>query len=282
MTEISISMSVLVENTVMQEELRAEHGFAVWLETPHGAILWDTGQSPLCIENSRKMGVQIEHATGIALSHGHYDHTGGLSAILVLNPHVTVYGHTDCFVQRYVRIRDNFHSMKPIGSPIVKKVVESKCQSLKLNQQPFEIVPGIFLTGEIPRITEYENTGGDFYLDVDCTVKDTIIDDQALFFETSQGIVILLGCAHAGVINTINHVVKFTGNNRIYAVLGGMHLLHASDERLEKTANTLEKYDVQMIGPCHCSGEIAKAFFRARFPGRIISCSTGTHITFKV
>ena len=282
MTKNTISLSILVENTVSQEGLRAEHGFSVWIETPHGNILWDTGQSPLFLENARKMGVQIENVSCIALSHGHYDHTGGLSAILSLNSRVRVCGHSDTFIQRFIKNQDSVYSVRPIGSPIVKQIVQSKCQLLELNCQPSEIVPGVFLTGEIPRITECEDTGGDFYLDVDCTISDPIIDDQALYFESSKGVIVLLGCAHAGVINTLNHIAKLTGKNQVYAVLGGMHLLQASDERLEETANTLTKYDVQMIGPCHCSGERAKTLFRSLFPGRMIDCTTGAHFKFEI
>jgi len=280
MTKNTISLSVLVENTVSQEGLRAEHGFSVWIETPRGNILWDTGQSSLFIENARKMGAQIENVSCIALSHGHYDHTGGLSDILALNPRVHVCGHSDMFIQRFIRTQDSIYSVRQIGSPVVKEIVQSKCQSLELNCQPSEIVPGVFLTGEIPRITDCEDTGGDFYLDVDCTIPDLIIDDQALYFESSKGVIVLLGCAHAGVINTLNHIAKLTGKNQVYAVLGGMHLLQASDERLEKTANALAKYDVQMIGPCHCSGDRAKALFRSRFPDRLVECSTGSRFTF--
>jgi 7,8-dihydropterin-6-yl-methyl-4-(beta-D-ribofuranosyl)aminobenzene 5'-phosphate synthase len=280
MSEKSVSLSVLVENTVSQEDLRAEHGFSVWLETPCGNVLWDTGQSSLFFENAQKMGVEIEKVSCIALSHGHYDHTGGLSTILGLNSQVRVCGHPDLFIQRFVRTRDRAFSEKSIGSPIVKEVVQTKCQSLELNRQPFEIIPGVFLTGEIPRTTHCENTGGDFFLDVECAFRDPIVDDQALYFETTRGIVVLLGCAHSGVINTIEYIGKLTGKDRLYGVMGGMHLLEASDERLEETAHALAKYDVQMIGPCHCTGERAKTLFRSLFPERMIDCATGKGLTF--
>jgi len=280
MKEKSISLSVLVENTVTQEELRAEHGLSVLIETPYGQILWDTGQSPLFIENARKMGIQIENISCIALSHGHYDHTGGLSAILVLNPRIKVYGHPDIFVQRFTRNRSSVQSVRPIGSPIVKEIVQLKCQSLELNRQPSEIVPGVFLTGEIPRIIEYEDTGGDFFLDIACTKNDPIIDDQALYIESSQGIVVLLGCAHSGVVNTLNHVSKLTRQEKIFAVLGGTHLFGASKERLDATAEAFSRYDVQVIGPCHCTGLKAITYLKSQFPERVVECSTGSHYTF--
>jgi 7,8-dihydropterin-6-yl-methyl-4-(beta-D-ribofuranosyl)aminobenzene 5'-phosphate synthase len=282
MSEKSVSLSILVENTVSQEDLRSEHGFSLWLETPWGNVLWDTGQSTLFLENAQKMGVEIGKVSCVALSHGHYDHTGGLSAILMVNPHVSIFGHPEIFIQRFVKTFDHGCFIKPISSPISKEFVQAKGKVLKLNSQPSEIIPGVFLTGEIPRTTKYEDTGGNFFLDVECIVRDPIMDDQALYFETSFGIVVLLGCAHSGVVNTINYIAKLTGKDRIYAVIGGMHLLNASDERLEETAHMLEKYDVQMICPCHCTGERAKTLFRMMFHGRVVDCSTGMHFTLSL
>ena len=280
MSEKSVALSILVENTVSQEDLRSEHGLSICLETPLGNVLWDTGQSSLFLENAQKMGVEIGKVSYVALSHGHYDHTGGLSAILMLNPHTSIFGHPDIFIQRFVKTCDHGCFIKPIGSSVIKEFVRARCKALVLSSQPSEIIPGVFLTGEIPRTTKCEDTGGNFFLDVECTVRDPIMDDQALFFETSHGIVVLLGCAHSGVINTINHVAKLTDKDSIYAVIGGMHLLSASDERLEETAHVLEKYDVQMICPCHCTGERAKTLFRMMFPGRMVDCSTGRRFTF--
>lgn len=279
----SVSMSVVVENTVSREGLRAEHGFSVWLEAPYGNVLWDTGQSSLFLENACKMGVEIEKISCAALSHGHYDHTGGLSAILSVNPSIRVFGHPDMFIQRFVKNQDRGNSfIKSIGSPITKEIVEAKCSKLSFTSGPTEIIPGVYVTGEIPRVTQCEDTGGDFFLDVACAVPDPIVDDQALYFHTSRGIMVLLGCAHSGVINTIDYIAHLTGENRIYGVIGGMHLLEASDARLEETAGAFVKYDVRMIGPCHCTGQRAKTLFGTRFPERTIKCATGTRLAFEV
>jgi 7,8-dihydropterin-6-yl-methyl-4-(beta-D-ribofuranosyl)aminobenzene 5'-phosphate synthase len=280
MSEKSVSLSILVENTVAQKDLGAEHGFSAWLETPHGTVLWDTGQSSLFLENARKMGVEIENVSSVALSHGHYDHTGGLSEILALNPDVRVFGHPDMFIQRFVKTYNPGYFIRSIGSPITNKKFYTKCKTFKLSSQPSEIIPGVFLTGEIPRTTKCETTCGDFFLDAECTVRDPIVDDQALYFETSRGIVVLLGCAHSGVINTLEYVAKLAGGNRIYGVMGGMHLIEASDERIEETAYALSKYHVQIIGPCHCTGERAKTMFGSLFHERMIDCATGRSFTF--
>ena len=280
MIDKTISITVLVENTVGRQDLKAEHGLSFWIETEDGKLLWDTGQSGLLINNAQKLGITLNLLKHIALSHGHYDHAGGLLEILKMAPHAHVYGHPDLFVQRFIKNRNAVYSVEPVSSPMEKDIVKERCESLVLSLDPVEILPGIFTTGEIPRETSFEDTGGDFFLDVACTKRDPIIDDQALYIESSQGIIVLLGCAHSGVVNTLNYVSELTRQVKVFTVLGGMHLLMASKERLEATADAFARYDVHVNGPCHCTGLKAIKYLRSRFPDRFVECSTGSRFTF--
>ena len=167
-----------------------------------------------------------------------------------------------------------------IGSPVKKDFIEKRCKSLNLSPDPVTILPGIFTTGEIPRKTDFEDTGGDFFLDISCTKCDLINDDQALFIESSQGIIVILGCAHSGVVNTLNYISELTHQSKIFAVFGGMHLLQASKERLDATAEAFARYDVRIIGPCHCTGLKAITYLRSCFPDRFVDCSTGSRFSF--
>jgi len=275
-----INITVLVENTVNLEDLKSEHGLSFWIETEDGNILWDTGQTVLLINNAQKLGIPLQSTTHIALSHGHYDHTGGLLEVLKLAPHARVFGHPVMFIERFSRHEKVPNSIKTVSIPFVKHIVEKRCNSLSLNADPVEIHSGIFITGEIPRETDFEDTGGDFFIDVACTKSDPIVDDQALYIESSQGIVVILGCAHSGVVNTLNYISKLSGQKKIFAVLGGMHLLRASKERLEATADAFAQYNVQVIGPCHCTGLKAITYLRSRFPDRFVECSTGSRFAF--
>ena len=280
MNERGISLTVLIENTVNRRGLKAEHGFSVWIETEHGNLLWDTGQDDLLLSNAQQLGKSIKSTSSIVLSHGHFDHTGGLYEVLKLAPHAQLFGHQNILLQRYSCNKKKQNSVKSIGIPFAKKDIEEIKKRLTLTPAPVDILPGIFATGEIPRETEFEDTGGSFFLDEACTEIDLITDDQALCIECSQGLIVILGCAHSGVVNTLNYVAKLTQGKRIFAVIGGMHLLHASKNRLEATAEAFTRYDIQEIGPCHCTGIKAVKYLRSKFPDRCVECSTGSQFNY--
>ncbi|MFC1509231.1 MBL fold metallo-hydrolase, partial [Candidatus Omnitrophota bacterium] len=148
-----ITVTVLVENTVSQQDLKAEHGLSFWIETADGNILWDTGQSGLFVSNAQKLGIPLQSTTHIVISHGHYDHTGGLLEVLKQAPHAHVFGHPDMFIQRFSLHSKKPNSITPIGMPFLQHIVEQRCKSLNLNSESVEILPGISTTGEIPRKT---------------------------------------------------------------------------------------------------------------------------------
>ena len=143
-----------------------------------------------------------------------------------------------------------------------------------------EIVPGVWVTGPIPRRNEFEDTGGHFFLDRIGRQADPIPDDQALWLDTQKGTVVVLGCAHAGVVNTLDHVCELSGRPTVHAVIGGMHLGKASAARLEETAKALERREVRVIAPCHCTGDEAVRFLQQRLPGRVTECAGGHVLTF--
>jgi Metal-dependent hydrolases of the beta-lactamase superfamily II len=127
-----------------------------------------------------------------------------------------------------------------------------------------------------------EDTGGYFWQDSQHDQVDLLLDDQALFIDAPEGLVVVLGCAHAGVINTLNYIAKITGKDKFYAIIGGMHLLNASRDRLQATAETLTKYDLQIIGANHCTGIAAIAFLWHELAGKCRSCSVGTRLSFGI
>jgi len=271
----SIGITVLVENTTTSGNPRGEHGLSVWVETEHGAVLWDTGQSGLFLENARTLGIPVETVRHIALSHGHYDHTGGLMDILSFGGSPVIHAHPGILTDRFGAGKGTGGKARPIGIPFPRGRIEEAGGRLALSREREEILPGVFTTGEIPRTTDFEDTGGRFYLDDDLSVPDPITDDQSLVIETGEGLVLLLGCCHAGLVNTLTFVAE-TWNTRNFAlVAGGMHLLNADEERLRKTVSELRRFTIKSLRPGHCTGWRAVCTLASAFPGAAEPISVG-------
>ena len=266
-------------NNVMPKPLSAEHGLSFWIEYGGKKILFDTGQTAALVKNAEMLDIDLSKTDAIVLSHGHYDHTGGLEAVLNAAPQAVVYLHSDA-----PRVRYSCRPGKPakdISMPpgACQKIAEAVSKgSVIYTAKPESIYPGMIVTGAIPRITDYEDTGGPFYLDEDARNEDSLDDDQALVITTSQGLVAILGCSHAGVVNTLNYVSAIT-QQPIYAVLGGTHLRNASKQRLEKTFAAMKQYAIKKIAPCHCSGDQAIDEFNRRFPNAFLDIQNNIRIT---
>ena len=267
-------ITVVVENTADQRGLLAEHGLAFWIELEHKNVLFDTGQGKVLGANAQQLGIHPETADAICLSHGHYDHTGGLRDILRSARRAVVYVHRAAFEPKYARNPDG--SARDIGMPFLDEQQVREAAKLVLVEEPTEICEGLYLTGPVPRTMDFEDTGGAFFKDQDCTRPDDLPDDQAAFLETPAGTVVILGCAHAGVINTLHYVRKLTEGRPVHTVIGGMHLLQASPERMDKTVRQLRRLDVRRLLPCHCTGPAAIARLWNEFPGRCGTCVAGT------
>ena len=257
-----------------------EHGLGFWVEAGSRRVLFDTGQG-MCLEhNARSLGIPLASADAIAISHGHYDHTGGLSQAVTAARRANVFAHPGAFRRNYARGDDG--TARYIGIPLPDEDrVRQEAEQLVWTNRPTEICDGLFVTGEIPRITDFEDTGGAFFLDEGCREADPLEDDQAAFAETSAGTVVILGCAHAGVINTLRYVQTLTNNRSIHTVIGGMHLRDASPERMDKTVCELRRLDVQRLLPCHCTGFAAMNRLWNEFPGRCATCPVGAVVEFE-
>jgi len=267
-------ITVVVENTAGGRGLLGEHGLSFWIELSGKHVLFDTGQGHVLLSNARRLGIRFDHIDAVALSHGHYDHTGGLGDVLRNSRATTVYAHPAAFEAKYARNADGI--ARDVGMPGLDEEMIRDMAEVVLVEGPTEVCSGLYLTGPVPRTTDFEDTGGDFFKDQTCKEPDQLVDDQAAFIETQVGTVVVLGCAHAGVINTLRHVQALTDNGPIHTLIGGMHLVHAGTERMDKTVAELRRLDVKRLLPCHCTGMAAIARLWQEFPGRCDACHVGT------
>lgn len=278
--EKTVRITLLVDNTVQGAELLAEHGLAYWIEQPDGrAILFDTGQGRVLMHNAFQLGVAWDRLDVVALSHGHYDHTGGLAQVLSRAGKMKIYAHPAFSAPKFACPKDG--RVREIGLPTAaQEALGRRTDLFRPTKGPTEIGPGFMLTGSIPRHNPWEDTGGPFFLDPTGQKPDPLLDDQALYFRSAKGTVVLLGCAHAGLINTLRYVQELTQHGPIHAVLGGMHLGSASPERMQFTIEALRQMGISLLAPAHCTGWSASVALAQVFGPRCQPCCVGARFEF--
>ena len=275
-----IVVTTLVENSVHARGLLAEHGLAFHLQVGPRSLLFDTGQSDLFLHNALKLRLSLADTEAIVLSHGHNDHTGGLHAAPEAAPRARLFLHRAALSPKFAGNPDGTSRSIGMDEEHAEAVLAAP-NGVVWTTKPTEVLDGIFVTGEIPRQNTFEDTGGRFFLDAACTRPDPLLDDQALFFESVEGLVVLLGCAHSGVVNTLEYIRHMNGGRPIHTVLGGMHLLNATSERMHQTLAAFRRFDIQRLAPAHCTGLPALAQLWTAFPDRCSSCAVGTSLSFQ-
>ena len=274
----NLDISLLVDNAA-NPGLISEHGLSMWIETPDHRILFDTGQGPALAANADKLGIPLERADTLVLSHGHYDHTGGVAHVLRCNPSIDVFCHPGAVQPRY---SIGVGVVRPVQMPRTAMAGLDKLPSRRMHwmSEPVRISKDIGLTGAIPRETTFEDTGGPFFLDPYARRIDAINDDTAMWINTSRGLVVCVGCCHAGLINTLKYVRRLSGVSVLRAVIGGFHLLRAKPERLQWTLSELKDLAPASIVACHCTGEKAVAALEEAFNGRFSKGFAGMRLHY--
>ncbi len=271
-----VNITVIINNTTLRDDLITEHGLSLWIEYDDKKILFDTGQSNAVISNSIKLGIDLASTDAIVLSHGHYDHTGGIYNTLDIAKKATIYLHPLAIEAKFSQ---KASGVKYIGMPdAVKQVIESR--HVIWTATPVILFPCMMITGQVPRLNNYEDVGGAFFIDENCQRPDDLLDDQTLFVESLKGLIVILGCAHSGIVNILDYISNLTGCKKVYALIGGMHLLNASQTRINNTIETLNKYEVQKVIPLHCTGQKAVEVLKKVFGDKCLILRTGDKISF--
>lgn len=273
-------ITILVDNNVQPGTgLMPEHGFSALIERPTERALFDTGQGPALVRNSLVLKTDLEGLALVALSHGHYDHTGGLLFAARLNPGLRVITHPRALQPHLAKSRDD-DSYRDVGIPHSREDLEAAGVVFDFVSEFQEILNGIWFTGQVPRIVDNPLDPRLVIARGNRYVPDPTEDDASLLLQTARGPVLLLGCAHAGVRNILEHVKDKTGLEKIHAVIGGTHLGMLGEWEALAAIEAFEQFEVQIVATSHCTGEAPNRTLRNHFGKRFCRASAGTIFEF--
>lgn len=271
-----VRITTLTENTASFDYL-AEWGLSMIIETGESTLLFDTGRTFTALYNAQLHGIDLSRVDKIVLSHGHSDHTGGLRDILRRSGPKEVIAHPSVWEKKYARREGR---EKYAGIPFTREELEADGASFVLSREPVAITDYLVTTGEVPLVTDFEDVDPNLFVrEAGRERKDTVPDDLSLIIKAAFGVVVVLGCAHRGLVNTLYHVRELVGEAPIYAVIGGTHLFGASPERIERTARALREFGVERLGVSHCTGFPASSYLSREFGDAFFMNNAGMSFT---
>lgn len=246
-------LKITTLSTMLASQGIGEWGYSALVEADGKKVLFDTGRKPeTVLKNAEELGIDLSEVEDVFLSHNHGDHTGGLIAL------------RNSLKQRNPKAISKIHVAEGIFAQRInfgnrmlnmKQELEADGVEFFIYKKEFELFPGVWITGPIDRIHEEKNYGGNWKIATENgSVVDNIPEDQSLAINTEKGFVLVAGCGHAGLINTLEQIQARLENKKIHAIIGGFHLVNANDKHLEWTAKHLQEFGVENIIGAHCTG----------------------------
>lgn len=273
----ALRIVVLKENTAARPQVQAGHGLSLLVECGPTRLLFDTGPDDTVVANARALGLELRPLTAIVLSHGHYDHTGGLAAVLAEVGPARVVAHPGVFDQTYAQ--NGGEGLRYIGPPLSQSEYEARGARFELSESPVRLAEGLVTTGEVPQTASVAPADhGLLRRGPEGVLPDSFRDDLSLVARLPTCCVVIAGCGHAGLLNILRQAEMVAPGRRPRAVIGGLHLGATSDEAVAALAAATYARGVRTLLPCHCTGERAIEVLRARFPGAVTRIGTGTEI----
>lgn len=282
-----INLGILVNNIVGESHFLAEHGLSILIQIQEGEKkedhLFDCGKSSsTLLHNIAAYGIELANLSPktIILSHGHYDHTGGLKGFLEnTSQRIPIIGHPDVFARRISYVG----GFRTISCLFNQSEIREAGGDLLLTRDSVKVNDYLMLTGEVPRKNKFEKNPHFRKVTNNHWLNDEVDDDLSIIINVDQeSFFLLCGCCHAGLINTLERVKTLTGKTKCYGVMGGLHLVGASQERIDFTIAELKKWNPEVIIPLHCSGRKAMCQLKYHFPEKTKLLNCGDSFAFDV
>jgi 7,8-dihydropterin-6-yl-methyl-4-(beta-D-ribofuranosyl)aminobenzene 5'-phosphate synthase len=276
------TVRILCDNSIGRLDFLGEHGFAALIECTEGRFLFDTGQGLTLPHNVKAAGIDLRDLRAVVLSHGHYDHTGGLPWVLQQTGPVKVVAHPALFDRHLTRRSDVAGgSERFIGCPATQAALERAGAEFEFHPQTCELAPGVWFVAGYERNPAQTPEDPQLVLPGDDGPQpDPIAEDASLLLDTAAGPVLILGCAHGGVLNILDHLASRLGVSKLHAVLGGTHLMFFPPEKIRAVIERFEAFGVDHVGVSHCTGRDAAMTLALHFGRRFSQAAAGIVFSF--